>query len=78
MTWLCIALGAIAALALIAAWRRRTNRQKPIDYATYQAMASLYTIRRRLGVALFKLQLSSDIAEARRRLNAELDERGSE
>lgn len=74
MTWLLIALGAVAALALVAAWRRRARRSKRIDPATYQAMADLYAIRRRLDVALFKLRLSGDMAEARRRLGAELDE----
>jgi|GEM_PF-3628648 len=74
MTWLFIALGALALLALVTAWRRSARRKKRIDPATYQAMADLYAIRRRLGVALFKLQLSRDTAEARRRLNAELHE----
>ena len=74
MTWLFIVLGALALLALVTAWRRKTRREKRIDPATYQVMADLYAIRRRLGVALFKLQLSRDTAEARRRLSAELDE----
>jgi hypothetical protein len=74
MTWLLITLAAVAVLVLFAAWRRKGQRKKQIDPATYQAMADLYAIRRRLGVALFKLQLGRDTAEARRRLSAELDE----
>jgi transposase-like protein len=74
MTWLLIALGAGAFLTLVTAWRRRARRRRRIGPAGHQAMADLYAIRRRLDVALFKLRLSRDMAEARRRLSAELDE----
>jgi hypothetical protein len=74
VTWLLIALGVVVVLVLIARWRRKARRKLLSDPAMYETMADLYTVRRRLDVALFRQRLSQDMDEARRRLSAELDE----
>lgn len=78
MLWLALTLAVVGVLVLVTARRRAAQRKQRIDPASYQALADLYAIRRRLDVALFKQRLSREMAEARRRLSAELDEDGGE
>jgi len=75
VTVLCafLVLAVSLLLAVSMGWRTR-RRSVSLDPRTYQVLVDLHTIRRRFDVALFTFQLGRDMAEARRRLDAELDE----
>lgn len=62
----------VAALLLLHLRGRGSGRH--LSVADYRTMVELHAIRRRFDVAWFKLALKRDVADARRRLHAELDE----
>jgi hypothetical protein len=75
VTALCVLLVLAVSLVLVVSetWRKR-RRSVSLDPRQYQVRVDLHTIRRRFDLALFKLHLERDMAEARRRLEAELAE----
>jgi hypothetical protein len=60
-------------LAAAEEWRKKRHSES-LDPRTYQVLVDLHAIRRRFDVALFKFQLGRDMADARRRLDAELEQ----
>lgn len=61
----------VFAVLLFLAGRRPRRRLNATDYRT---MVELHAIRRRFDVACFASALKRDMADARRRLQAEMDE----